>query len=57
LKQIQEWLGHSNFAITADLYAHLDSGSKIASAQAMTWINDTLMAQEAMQEVTLPIAE
>ena len=45
LKQIQEWLGHSNFAITADLYAHLDAGSKIASAEKMLWINETAMAQ------------
>lgn len=32
LKQIQEWLGHSNFATTADVYSHLDFSSKIASA-------------------------
>ena len=35
LKQIQEWLGHSDFATTANIYAHLDFSSKITSAQAM----------------------
>lgn len=35
LKQIQEWLGHSDFATTANIYAHLDYSSKISSAQAM----------------------
>lgn len=35
LKQIQEWLGHSDFSTTANIYAHLDYTSKISSAQAM----------------------
>ena len=35
LKQIQEWLGHSDFCTTAYIYAHLDYSSKISSAQAM----------------------
>lgn len=35
LKQIQEWLGHSDFGTTANIYAHLDYSSKISSAQAM----------------------
>ena len=25
MKQIQEWLGHSDFSTTANIYAHLDS--------------------------------
>jgi len=45
LKQIQEWLGHSTFAITADTYAHLEFSSKLQSAQAMTWIEDTSLAE------------
>lgn len=36
LKQIQEWLGHSDFSTTANIYAHLDYSSKLSSAQAMT---------------------
>ncbi|MEG0272758.1 MAG: tyrosine-type recombinase/integrase [Hydrogenoanaerobacterium sp.] len=35
MKQIQEWLGHSTFATTADIYAHLDYNSKISSADAL----------------------
>ena len=35
LKHIQEWLGHSDFSTTANIYALLDYSSKISSAQAM----------------------
>lgn len=35
MKQIQEWLGHSDFSTTANIYAHLDYSSKLLSAQAM----------------------
>ena len=35
LKHIQEWLGHSDFTTTANIYAPLDYSSKITSAQAM----------------------
>ncbi len=35
LKQIQEWLGHSDFSTTVNIYAHLDYASKLSSAQAM----------------------
>lgn len=35
LKHIQEWLGHSDFTTTANIYAHLDYKSKLSSAQAM----------------------
>ena len=35
MKQIQEWLGHSDFSTTANIYAHLDFISKLSSAQAM----------------------
>ena len=45
LKQIQEWLGHSDFAVTANTYAHLDYSSKLASAGAMSWIDNTSLAQ------------
>ena len=36
LKQIQEWLGHSDFSTTANIYAHLDYSSKLSSAKAMS---------------------
>ena len=35
MKQIQEWLGHSDFSTTANIYAHLDYSSKLSSADAM----------------------
>lgn len=35
MKQIQEWLGHSDFSTTANIYAHLDYHSKLMSADAM----------------------
>ena len=35
MKAIQEWLGHSNFSTTANLYAHLDVNSKKLSADAL----------------------
>ena len=36
MKQIQEWLGHSDFSTTANVYAHLECNSKRLSAAAMT---------------------
>ncbi len=35
MKQIQEWLGHSDISTTANIYAHLDSASKNVSAETM----------------------
>lgn len=53
LKQIQEWLGHSDFATTANIYAHLDVKSKERSAAVMEealGLNDAIGQQEcAMQ--------
>lgn len=53
LKQIQEWLGHSDFSTTANIYAHLDVKSKERSAAVMEEalrLNDAIGQQEcAMQ--------
>lgn len=38
LKQIQEWLGHSDFSTTANIYAHLDAASKTEPAETMASI-------------------
>jgi len=35
MKQIQEWLGHSDFSTTANIYAHLEFSSKISSADSL----------------------
>lgn len=38
MKQIQDWLGHSTFATTADIYAHLDYKSKETSAAVIAGV-------------------
>ena len=35
MKEIQEWLGHSDFGTTANIYGHLDVNAKQRSADAM----------------------
>ena len=35
MKEIQEWLGHSDFSTTANIYSHLEYKAKISSANAM----------------------
>ena len=35
MKEIQEWLGHSDISTTANIYAHLDSRSNQLSAATM----------------------
>lgn len=47
MKQIQDWLGHSTFATTADIYSHLDFNSKQESADA---IAAAFMPEETAEE-------
>ena len=35
MKMIQDWLGHSDMSTTANIYSHIDSESKKASASAI----------------------
>ena len=35
IKMIQDWLGHSDMGTTANIYSHIDSESKKASAMAI----------------------
>ena len=35
MKEIQDWLGHSDISTTADIYSHLDFSSKVTSANLM----------------------
>jgi integrase len=36
MKAIQDWLGHSDFGTTANIYAHLDYSQKLSSASTMS---------------------
>ena len=36
MKEIQEWLGHSTYHVTADFYSHLDFSSKQQSADTIS---------------------
>ena len=38
MKEIQEWLGHSNYRTTADVYSHLDFSSKEHSAEIISHV-------------------
>lgn len=40
MKEIQEWLGHSNFSTTADVYSHLDFSAKIKAAKTISSVYD-----------------
>lgn len=58
MKEIQEWLGHSNFSTTANTYAHLDVKAKEISAGAMVGIIDiggALNARESSNKITSEI--
>lgn len=35
MKEVQEWLGHSDFSTTANIYSHLEYSSKVTSAETM----------------------
>ena len=40
MKQVQEWLGHSDFSTTANRYSHLEFDAKEDTAKAMEEILD-----------------
>ena len=48
MKDIQAWLGHSNFNTTANIYAHLDAASKHDTSKAMS---GNLDISSALQDV------
>lgn len=35
MKEIQEWLGHSSYTVTANLYSHLEYNAKVNSAETI----------------------
>ncbi len=57
LKEIQEWLGHSHYSTTANIYAHLDYSSKVSSAQVMSNTLQIPIKQKAPEPSQGPIQE
>ncbi|WP_394373450.1 MULTISPECIES: tyrosine-type recombinase/integrase [Paenibacillus] len=49
LKEIQEWLGHSHYSTTANIYVHLEYSSKLSSAQVMSNNLQILSMQKALE--------
>ena len=54
LKLIQQWLGHSNYATTANIYAHVDYRSKIATANVL---NNSLRLAAPTVELRVELPE
>lgn len=52
MKGIQEWLGHSDFTTTANVYAHLDFSSKISAANALI---RNLGMEQVIEEQAKPV--
>jgi site-specific recombinase XerD len=53
MKQIQEWLGHSNFSTTADVYSHLDFTAKIDSANKIALALETKKEKDTSMDIEL----
>ena len=51
MKAIQEWLGHSNYAITANLYSHLEYNAKVISAETIARVLDGEVEQQSKTPV------
>ncbi len=46
MKEIQEWLGHSTYNTTADIYSHLDFSSKrnVANISTNTFVDEEMQS-------------
>ena len=58
LKQIQEWLGHSDVSTTSNIYIHLDYNSKVSSANAILSVFPSdkgieIQSDEDMEEIKI----
>ena len=56
MKAIQEWLGHSNYTITANLYSYLEYNAKVISAETIARVldGDTAELSKAPAETVEP---
>lgn len=68
LKHIQEWLGHSDFSTTANIYSHLDYSAKVSSSIALenglalpasdfssNWTNDKRVPKTIVQSPQISV--
>ena len=53
MKEIQEWLGHSNFSTTADVYSHLDFSAKIKAAHTIASAYEDAQKTVEMSSTTI----
>lgn len=53
MKSIQEWLRHSDYATTANIYGHLDINDKLESASVMNDVFKTMEKCERELEENL----
>lgn len=51
MKAVQEWLGHSTFSTTADIYSHLNFSSKLGIADTLS---DILAGNASLKRQTAP---
>ena len=51
MKQVQEWLGHSTYQTTADIYAHLDYSSKLSVASGLMNVFGTVDQKAEQQRI------
>ena len=51
LKAIQAWLGHATFKMTCDLYARFDDSVNQLSANALTFLDKSWLADEMENEI------
>ena len=51
MKEIQEWLGHSTYNTTADIYSHLDYSSKKKVGKVMNAIFEEQEGERLFGEI------
>ena len=52
MKQVQEWLGHSDYQLTANRYSHLEFQSKIRASETITWMQQIYSSKTNIKAVS-----